>query len=193
MKEIRNIFLTLLLFFTSSVLFSQELDQQKILAEYENLGLPGSEHAMLAKLEGTWKQTYKNYMVPNAEPIIETGEGKMEMILEGRFLKWTSKGEIMGRTIKGMTILGYDNRLKIYTAYGFDTMGTYAVTAEGKMNETSGSIEYKGKNYEPAISDYSDFRFVFKPGEKEFVFEVFIKMPGKKEIKILETTGMKFD
>ncbi len=174
-------------------LFSQEADKD-MMEEYTRLATPGPQHEMLKKLEGEWEQTYYWYTSPDGEPMISKGIGNMKMILGGRFLQWDSKGEAMGQIVENLFLVGHDNRFGVFNFYGFDTMGTYAVSAEGKHDEENNTIVFKGKNYEMMINDYIDYTMNWKfLNDDEFGFDVVFDMPEKGEMKIVEVKAKRVE
>ena len=128
-----------ILIFVSSFIQAQELTEEQM-KEMNELLLPGEEHNLLKQFEGKWTTKYKFRMAMDQEPITSLGKSNIEMILGGRFLRWTSTGEMMGQKVESLTIIGFDKRYKKFTIYGFDTMGTYAVSAEGELNSETNVI-----------------------------------------------------
>lgn len=192
MRQIMNALYKTFFFFLSISLTIFAQPDEKQMQEMMAMMMPGPEHEYLAKFEGSWKSQFKFYMTPGAEPIESTGESENKMILGGRFLQITATGEMMGQPTEGLSLLGYDNRLKVFTFYGFDTMGTYAITPVGeKLDENT--LEYKGENWEPQINDFSNYRIVFKMiDENSYTSELYFLFPGQdKEVKMLEVLSIR--
>lgn len=183
-KTTNSIF-ALLLFFSFN-LFAQQSDEIAA-KDYLALAMPGEEHKLLSQLVGDWDQEYRFYMTPATEPIVSYGTSSHEMILGGRYLKMSAEGETMGQIVEGLTILGFDKRLQVFTFYGFDTMGTYAINPEGTYDKETNTITYTGKNYEPAMKTFSDYRIVMKIIDQDnYTFDLFFTFPGKEETRMLE-------
>jgi hypothetical protein len=69
-------------------------------------------------------------------------------------------------------------------------MGTYAVNAEGSYSADTKTITYKGKNFEPSINGYSNYRMTFViENENEYMFGLYFTFPEKEEMKMLEMIG----
>ena len=105
----------------------------KMMADYQKLGAPGPEHQKLATLAGTWVNHLKMWMGPEAQPMeTPVGTHTGEMILGGRFLRFTETGEMMpGMTMEGVGILGFDKTKQLYTLLWIDNSATSMYTAAG--------------------------------------------------------------
>jgi hypothetical protein len=139
-----------ILLIVTSFIQAQELSEEQMKEMYE-LMQPGDEHNLLMQFEGKWNVEYSYRMAMDQEPITSPGESNLEMILGGRFLRWNSTGELMGQFVESLTFIGFDRRFKQFRAYGFDTMGTYAVSAEGGIDPETNIIIFEGTNYEPSF------------------------------------------
>ena len=106
---------------------------------------PGPEHELLAKYAGEWNLEASFRMAPGAQLLTETGTARMHPILGGRFLQIDVEGAFMGSPFESMTLLGFDRRYDDWTLIGFDTYGTYYVTAKGKRGE-DGVVRMDGRD-----------------------------------------------
>ncbi len=181
----------ILLFITSSIQ-AQELSEEQMKEMYE-LMLPGEEHNLLKHFEGKWVTQYIYRMAMDQEPITSSGESDIEMILGGRFLRWTSTGEMMEQKVESLTIIGFDRRFKKFKIYGFDTMGTYAVSAEGDIDSETKIITFEGTNYEPAFDKEVKFQMKFDTSDKDKIdFSVLFETPdGGEFFPIVQITGVR--
>jgi hypothetical protein len=109
---------------------------------------PGPEHEILAKMAGSWEGQLTMFM-PGMSPISTAVSQSSELILGGRFCRGTQTGNMMGMPVESIVMLGYDRRHEVYTLVGFDTMGTYYITANGKYDAASKTIKLSGKDDEP--------------------------------------------
>jgi len=173
---------------------AQELSEEQMKEMYE-LMQPGDEHNLLMQFEGKWTVEYSYRMAMDQEPITSPGESNLEMILGGRFLRWNSTGELMGQFVESLTFIGFDRRFKKFTAYGFDTMGTYAVSAEGSIDPDTNIITFEGTNYEPAFDKEAKFQFKFDTSDKDKIdFSVLFETPdGSEFFPIMQITGVRAD
>ncbi len=190
-KNILYLFIPILLFVTSFIQ-AQELSEEQM-KEMNELLLPGEEHNLLKQFEGKWTTEYKFRMAMDQEPITSQGKSNIEMILGGRFLRWTSTGEMMGQKVESLIIIGFDKRYKKFTIYGFDTMGTYAVSAEGELNSKTNVITLEGTNYEPAFDKEVKFQMTFDTSDEDKLsFAVLFESPdGSEFIPIVLVTGVR--
>jgi hypothetical protein len=176
-------------FFSASII-AQEYSEEQMQELYEMMN-PGAEHDMLKQYEGDWALEYEYRMEIDKKPLTSPGEGKIEMILGNRFMKWSSKGELMGQQVESLMILGFDKRIKKFTIYGFDTMGTYAVSAQGEQNSETGIITFEGTNYEPAFNKEMRYQMRFNTNDKDKIdFAVLFESPdGKKFLPVVQVSG----
>jgi hypothetical protein len=113
-------------------------------------GQPGDQHDNLAKMAGRWDVTVRYFPTPDAEPQTGRGSAIKEMVLGGRFLQTTYKGEWMGETFIGMGFEGYDNVKQKYTSLWMDNTGTMTYFAEGEANEDGTVFAFYGEYLDPA-------------------------------------------
>ncbi len=182
----------LILLFIAFSIQAQELSEEQMKEMYE-LMLPGEEHNLLKQFEGKWITQYIYRMAMDQEPITSPGESDIEMILDGRFLRWTSTGDMMGQKVESLTIIGFDRRFKYFTIYGFDTMGTYAVSAEGEIDPETNIITFEGTNYEPAFEKETKYQMKFDTSDKDKIdFSVLFETPdGSDFFPIMQITGIR--
>ncbi len=151
------------------------------MAEVMELAQPGEEHELLATLAGDWEMSYSMWMEPGGEPMLSRGTGTARMILGGRFLELHSDGSMMGMKTESLQILGFDRRHGEFTAVGFDTMGTYSVTARGPAGPDSKLISMSGTDEDPQLGRQA-FRFEIEiKSADEYVFSVVITELGPQK------------
>lgn len=152
------------------------------------LAQPGEEHGFLAGLAGEWTALVMMYVEPGSDPIEMPAETSAEMILGGRFLRQRGTGTMMGEPIESLTFLGFDRRHGTYTLVGFDTGGTYYITAQGGFQE-DGTLVLVGHDDNPPLGtqDY-EFRMRFS-GDDEFHTELHMSLNGSEMFKMVEWTS----
>jgi hypothetical protein len=138
---------------------AQNQDDMKAAMAYMT---PGDVHKMLAKDSGTWEGAITMWEKPGAPPITMNAEAKFEMILGGRYLQETSKGQMMGMSFEGIGVFAYDNAKKIFLTSWIDNFGTGMVYLEGNWDEASKSIIFSGKMFEPVSGKDIKVREVMK-------------------------------
>ncbi len=187
-----NVFISVFLLMSLNFLFAQEWDQEKM-NEMMELAKPGPEHKMLEKMVGTWDQTVKLWMSPGAEPAEMKGKAVNKMILGGRFLQSNISSGEGEMKMEGLNLMGYDRRHKHFTTVGFDTWGTYYVTAAGPYNEGSKSIVMYGEDEEPTMEMTQKYNIIVRfVDEDTFVSEIIFKdkrTPDESEFKMVEVTN----
>lgn len=169
------------------------------ISELENLARPGPEHERLQGLEGTWELTARWWMGPDAEPVEVTGTGTNRMILDGRFLEMHS--ELSGNPyfrdedgtptpMESRVVYGFDRRSDEYTLVGFDTLGTYYVTAAGTWDRGRNTITLHGEDEDPAlgVKQKYDMHLRFE-AEDRVVWDIVVETPEGDEHKVMEVVS----
>jgi hypothetical protein len=165
------------------------ISQDEMLKMMTELATPGEDHLVLNSLVGKWKTVSKIYSSDSKNPLIEKGNAVHKWVLDKRFIHEEFSGKWMGKTFKGLGMLGYDKVKKVYTSSWVDTMGTGIMTSEGTysiqdktltMNTVyscpvSGASK-KGKNVTKIISN------------KEHIFEMYDIDSSGKDVKMMEIT-----
>lgn len=180
MKKI--IYLILVLFALTANSYSQN-DEMKKWMDYMT---PGKEHQSLAKMNGEWSFTSKMRMDPGAEPQVSTGTAKFEMLLGGRYQQLTVTGKMMGMDFNGIGINGFDNAKKVYVSSWIDNVGTGLMFMEGKFDEASGKIIFKGVMVDPITGKDTEYKETIKAlDDNNMEMEMFTVVDGK-DIKNME-------
>jgi hypothetical protein len=166
---------TLLVFLSLSFVAAQDYDAEKMALMME-LAKPGPEHQMLEKMTGTWEQDIKIWMKPGAEPMLMNGKSVNEMILGGRFLKSNVSGGEGEMKMEGLSIMGFDRRHQKFTTVGFDTWGTYYITAAGPYDEETKSIIMYGEDEEVTMGVTQKYDIIVRfVDDNTYVSEVVFK------------------
>lgn len=150
----------------------------------EQMSRPGPEHKRLEFMVGTWNVHMKIDMgpvMPGAPAMTSTGTAETKWIIGGRFLQTTTTSTIDDIKTESMAIHGFDNRKGVYTTYGIDSFGTYAVWADGTFDEASNTLTLVGETEDPTHGKHP-FRFVTKITSKdEYVTTIEFKNPESDE------------
>lgn len=157
---------------------------------------PAEQHRMLSALSGTWYYNLQYWTDENAEAQASSGLMTNEMVLGGRFL--SSKTVLIlnvgGQNIpyEGWGLLGYDTAKKVFTSVWADRGQVGMITATGKYNAETKTIEEKGSFTHPLIEKERDYRSVFEfTDENKHKRTVFISDASGKEFKALEAVFSK--
>jgi hypothetical protein len=163
--------------------FSQTSDEMKAMMAAAS---PGETHKMLAKSVGSWTASVTMWMQPGAPPTTSMATATNVMIMGGRYLRSTNKGNMMGMPFEGEGITGYDNLKKQFVNSWVDNMGTGIMTMAGSWDEASKSITYTGSMMDPASGKDAAFREVWRfTDDNHQVMEMYNMVEGK-EIKAME-------
>jgi hypothetical protein len=169
-------------------------DMQKMMQEYLKMGAPVAEHQQLAKLAGEWISHSKMWMGPGAPPT-ETppGSHKGEMILGGRFLRFTDTGDMMGMPMEGWGLMGYNKTRGQYEMIWVDNMGTPIYFAAGKADSTGNVITLLGKVDDPMSGKRDqDVKYIYRfPNDSTVIFEMWDSSGPGTFYKSMETAYTK--
>jgi len=178
----KTIIFAILLAFYAINSFAQD-DEMKKWMDYMT---PGKEHQSFAKMNGDWSFTSKMWMDPSAEPQVSTGTAKFEMLLGGRYQQMTVTGKMMGMDFNGIGINGFDNAKKVYVSSWIDNFGTGLMFMEGKFDEASKKIIFKGTMVDPMTGKDTEYKETIKAiDENNMEMEMFTVVGGK-DIKNME-------
>ncbi len=154
----------MLAFCLGGVLSAQETPdsptQEEFMARAMDLATPGLEHKMLEKLCGVWDFEVTMWETPGSEAVVYPGKSEMKMVLGGRFLYGefaTEAGELSG---EGIYIMGFDRYHEEFTYVGFDSWGTYFLTAGGTYDSVTNSITMYGEDDDPVMEVTQEYEFV---------------------------------
>jgi hypothetical protein len=137
---------------------------------------PGPEHQQLAAFVGRWDATFKGMGMDFTIPV------ENRMILGGRFLTSSAGGTVQGMPFEILNILGFDRGPGVYTAVGFDTFGTFYVTAAGKWIEAENRAVLAG-SYEDAVTGHAHvYEFVWTVQSPDrYTWEIVFLESGKRQ------------
>ena len=188
MKKSVNI--SILLFFLSIAMASAQEeapDPQAGVEAWNKAATPGDFHAFLAKKSGSWKIAAKMWMQPGADPETSESTAEAKMILGGRFLYETMKGESMGMPFEGLGITGYDNTSKVVTSVWYDSLGTVTTVLTGSWEKPGAPLELRGEMFEPMSGmDMKVRTLTTFVSHDESLFEYFAAPEGMPEMKVME-------
>ena len=180
---------TLLVVAVCAALIAQEPKKptaDEMMAMYIDMAKPVAAHERLRSFAGKWDLTMKFWMDPQQPAQEYRGSATGKMILGGRFL------QVDGRTTGGMeseslTLFGFDRRTDDYTMVGYDTLGTYYITAAGKPNAQDKSIVLNGSYAQPPHGGEQKYRFVWQtPTPDHHTLTLYFATPDGKEMRVAE-------
>lgn len=106
---------------------------EAMMEAWEKAGAPGEPHRRLASTVGTWDATVSFWMDPSAEPTTSTATATREMVMDGRYLRETVEGDMMGAPFRGQGLTGYNNVTGEYESTWVDNHSTAIHTYTGRM------------------------------------------------------------
>jgi hypothetical protein len=175
------------LFLLSSVSLSiaQQPDQPEVMKKWMEYMTPGTPHQALAKMVGNWKAIVTMYQASGEQNKSE-GTASYEMVLGGRYLKSTFKGNMMGMPFEGMGLDAYDNASKDYISIWVDNMGTGLMYMKGKWNDDSKTIVYMGTVVSPITGKDEKSKTVYKKIDDDHMLMTTYMYADDKEVKQME-------
>lgn len=184
MKKLFSLFVLLLIIISFSSVKAQDQEAMKKWMDYMT---PSEPHKNMAKMTGDWTYTSKMWMDPSQPAMEANGTAKFEMLMDGRFLKLTVKGTMMGMPFDGMGITGYDNAAKMYQSSWCDNMGTTVMYMTGTA-DAKGVITLKGGMMDPVSGKVLDEKQVmWADGDNKYIMEMYQTENGV-ESKVMEIT-----
>jgi len=181
--------LLVVLMLTAFTVTAQEAEKKKsegdaMMEYYIEQAKPVEEHKRLAELAGPWKATSTMWFGDTAQS--SKGNATGRMILGGRFLELGAdmRGEL---NAEFLTLMGFDRRTGDYTMVGFDTVGTYYITAAGKYDAAKKAVTLHGSYLQQPANVMQPYYFVWtNPNPREHLMTLYFTMGGK-DVRVAET------
>lgn len=144
-------------------------------------------HRQLKILVGSWSVISRVYIGPGERFVETKGTAEKRLILGGRFLQEDFTGTMLGTSLVGHGITGYDNALKKYITTWADSMSTAVLVSEGTMDAARKEMIFVGRGYDPMSQTYKTYRQVVRiDSDKQHSFEWFEPGSDGKEAKLFE-------
>lgn len=182
--KFRTLFTLMMLSAVVSLSIAQQGDQAEMMKKWQEYMTPGPVHQQFAKTVGNWKASVTTYM--NGQEAKSEGSSSSEMVLGGRYLKSSFKGNMMGMPFEGMSLDAYDNATKEYITIWIDSFGTGIMQLKGKMDEKTKEIVYTGATIDPMTGKDSMMKNVMKNIDDDHQLMVMYMIEGGKEIKNMQ-------
>jgi len=158
----------------------------------EKAGTPGAEQKRLARLAGDWTFENTMWMDPSQPPMKSTGTMHGEILMGGRYVEHTWKGNMMGQPFEGRGTDGYDNVAKHYVSSWLDNMSTGIMYQIGTCDPAGNVCNYSGDMWDPMSGQKSTTRSTITwMGDNTFKNEMFGPGPDGKEVKWMEIVAKK--
>lgn len=164
---------------------------EEMAAAWEKIATPSESHKLLDAMAGNFTAVVKYWIAPDQPPVESKATSQNEMILGGRYLKQSYKGDFRGKPIEGMGIIGYDNVRKKYTAMWVDTSGTDMLLTEGDADAAKKTIKAQGTFKDSLTGKQGKLRTVTELVDASTIKYELYKTRSGKETKVLEVTYSK--
>ncbi len=164
---------------------SQEM--QKMMETARRYTQPGPHHAHLKRFLGKWKTETRIFMGGNASPA-EPGTAEFDWLMDGRWVKGSGTGTMMGMPAQTFVVIGYDNFKMSYVVTTVSSMDTAMLRSEGDLTQDGKTLLTYGTLDEYLTGEHDKmvkyvWRFV---GPDEFVLEVHDLPIGETGTKVVE-------
>ncbi len=152
-------------------------------------GIPGEQHAQLAKSIGTWTGNTTMWMAPGMEPTQSTCISTISGFMDGRFTKCKMEGDMPGMgPFNGFGIYGFDNVAQKYQAVWIDNCSTGIMTGTGELSSDGSTMTWKFSYTCPITKKLTTFREIDRfTGKDSKTTELYsIDPKSGKEFKMME-------
>jgi hypothetical protein len=190
-KTLLKLMMLSVIFFAASANFAQQGDQAEMMKKWQDYMTPGPVHQQFAKQVGNWKAMVTSYQ--GDQEMKSEGTAAIELLLGGRYLKSSFKGNMMGMPFEGMSLDAYDNAAKEYITVWIDSFGTGVLYMKGKMDEKTGEVIYIGTMIDPMTGKNATTKSVTRQTDEDHSSMVMYMVENGKEIKnmMVEYTRVK--
>ena len=150
---------------------------------------PGENHELLKRFLGKWNTELQFFMGDQpTEP--EKGTAQTTWLMEGRWLRMESTGQMMGRTARTFSILGYDNFKMSYVLTTVSNMDTAMNSSEGDLDPNTNTLLLYGTLDEYLTGEHDKMvKTVLRfPSEDKIVMEIHDLPIGEANTKVIEIT-----
>jgi hypothetical protein len=147
---------------------------------------PGEPQKKLSRLAGDWAFTNTMWM-PGQPPMESKGTMHGVVLMGGRYVEHTWKGDMMGMPFEGRGTDGYDNVGKQYVSSWVDNMGTGIMYSIGSCDDAVKVCTYTADMWDPMSGKKTTSRSVITwLDDNTFKNEMFSPGPDGKEAKMME-------
>ncbi|HTL47794.1 MAG TPA: DUF1579 domain-containing protein [Verrucomicrobiae bacterium] len=199
MKKVFSIALILSLFILPGLSFADNPPAQggaalppgvtaEDMARMTEMTTPNENHQKLNALVGKFKVKTSWQMAADAPVQTSEGEAEGKWILDGRFVEQHFKGDFMGKPFEGLSLTGYDNMKKEYSAVWLDSVATGMMKSTMKYDDATKSFSEEGKFSCPMTGETDkDYRAVTTiVDDNNYKYEMYQKGKDGKEFKAMQ-------
>jgi hypothetical protein len=150
---------------------------------------PGEMHEFLAEGKGIWQGKCTMWMTPGAEPMQSECTTTITPMMDGRFVKCETQGEMPGMgPFNGFGLYGFDNVSKSFQGTWVDNCGTGMMMGTGELNSEGDTLTWTFNYNCPMTNKPAIFREVERrTGEDTMTLTMYGPAPDTgKEYKVME-------
>mgnify|MGYP001284779025 CR=1 FL=1 len=168
-------------------------EEAAMMAAWEAAATPGQHHKHLEAMAGEWEAKTVWWMAPGAPANESSGTASSRMILDGRFLYSSHKGEMMGMPFHGIGTWGYNNVSKKYECSWIDNFGTMTMFMVGDCSADGKVFKLEAKFIDPMTGQDSYMKETCTiTGPDSYKLEMYGPSPtGEGDFKMMEITFKK--
>ena len=166
----------------------KKLSPEEMAAVWAKAAAPGENHKMLEAMAGDFTASVKYWITADAQPTESKGTSHNEMVLGGRYLKQSYKGDFRGSPIEGIGLVGYDNTAQKYEAIWIDSASTDVLTTEGQADSAHKILKANGRFTDSLSGRPGKLRTVTEIVDANTIKYELYKTRNGKEGKVLEVT-----
>lgn len=156
---------------------------------FESSKRPGGVHHRLGNLVGEWEGTTRTWFEPEVLADESPTRATIHPILAGRFILYEYQGSLMGESMLGLAIIGYDISQKKYQMAWVDNQhnGTTIMFSEGEGDPQQVSVT--GSYRDPAGGPPWGWRTEIELLDPDhFIITAYNISPEGDEARAIETT-----
>ncbi|MCI0402598.1 MAG: DUF1579 domain-containing protein [Acidobacteria bacterium] len=150
-------------------------------------GTPGEHHDHLKAMAGRWSTITRFWPAPGAPPQESRGMAKHRMVLGGRYLETSYKGEFFGSPFAGTGHSAYDRYKNKYVESWVDSMSTMLLVGEGSCSNGGKTRTVTSAYDDPLTAQPTVMRSVYTIRDADhYTLEMFTKQGQQPEYKMME-------
>jgi len=166
---------------------SQPMSADQAQAAWMESMTPGTNHEMMAKYSGEWKEIVTLWNAPGAEPTTTEFSCIIEMVYENRYQESIHTGTINGVPFQGRGIIAFDNAAGKFISTWIDNMSTGVMYTSGTFDEKAQRMELRGEMVDPVTKKVSKIReVVYFKADNEQLHETYTTPFGGTEYKSMQ-------
>ncbi|MFQ5663294.1 MAG: DUF1579 domain-containing protein [Terriglobia bacterium] len=161
--------------------------EQQMQEYMEKYAAPGEHHKHLERLVGAWTTQAKFWPAPGAPVMESTGAAEHKMILGGRYLQTSYRGNFAGMAFEGTGVAAYDRFLDRYIETWADNFGTMILVSDGTCDGSGKVRTLVARFVDPMTKKPTTMRSVYRLQDADhYVLEMYTQSGTDPEFKMWE-------